>query len=85
MSHGFLIPYGSSLKLFSMRGESHSNPPSWFLSSYAFISILAKINLCGGDYLDHLLPDISKENIPAILGGDFQLYNEPFPFDLSEG
>ena len=33
--------------------------------------------------MDHVLKDMKKENIPAMLGGEFQLYNEPFEFDVS--
>ena len=35
--------------------------------------------------MDHLLPDITFENIPAFLNGGLQLYNEPYEFDISPG
>jgi hypothetical protein len=33
--------------------------------------------------MDHLLKDISFDDIPAFLGGGLQLYNEPYIFDTS--
>jgi hypothetical protein len=31
--------------------------------------------------METLLKDVDYDNIPALLGGGFQLYNEPFTFD----
>jgi hypothetical protein len=47
----------------------------------AIHSTLAKISLSGSDYMETLLKDVDYDNIPALLGGGFQLYNEPFTFD----
>ncbi len=44
---------------------------------------LAKIQMCGSDYMEQLLKEMTIENVPAVLGGDFQLYNEPIEFDVS--
>jgi hypothetical protein len=33
--------------------------------------------------MDHLLNDIAFEDIPAVLGGGLQLYNEPYVFNIS--
>lgn len=46
---------------------------------------IAKINLCGSDYMDVLLKDMTIENIPERLGGKFKPYNEPYAFDTSPG
>lgn len=54
-------------------------------STSSSISTLAKINLCGSDYKEHLLKDITMENIPKAFGGEFELYNEPYKFNLTEG
>lgn len=43
----------------------------------------AKFEFSGYDYMNSLLKDISIENIPACLGGQFDLYNEPYTFDTS--
>jgi hypothetical protein len=45
----------------------------------------AKFAFSGTDYMESLLQDMSIENIPARFGGQFQLYNEPLEFDVSEG
>jgi hypothetical protein len=46
---------------------------------------IAKINLCGHNYMNVLLEDMTIENIPERLGGKFKMYNEPFEFDRSVG
>jgi hypothetical protein len=46
---------------------------------------IAKINLCGHNYMNVLLEDMTIENIPERLGGKFKLYNEPYEFDKSVG
>ena len=33
--------------------------------------------------MESLLKEMTIENVPAAIGGDFQLYNEPFEFDVS--
>lgn len=43
----------------------------------------AKFEFSGYDYLASLQKDITIENIPTCLGGEFELYNEPFTFDTS--
>jgi hypothetical protein len=57
---------------------------SSILSPLSLYSTLAKINLCGSDYMSQLLKEIDYEYIPAAVGGGLQLYNEPYTFDLSE-
>jgi hypothetical protein len=47
-------------------------------------STIAKISLCGSNYMDVLLEEMSIENIPELLGGRCKAYNEPYTFDLSE-
>lgn len=47
-------------------------------------SILQKVAMCGTSYMSTLLDDFLLENIPECIGGKFRLFNEPFPFDLSE-
>jgi len=40
--------------------------------------------MCGTDYMPVLLEEITIDNIPERLGGNFKLYNEVFVFDRSE-
>jgi hypothetical protein len=72
-------------------GKSHMiNVPSIFNAMWYFLKQIvdeasqAKFEFSGHDYLSALEKDISIENIPACLGGEFELYNEPFEFDVSE-
>lgn len=44
---------------------------------------MAKIGLCGSTFMPLLLEDMTIENIPESLGGQFKLYNEPYEFDRS--
>ena len=46
---------------------------------------MAKIDLCGTNFMPLLLEDMELENIPKSLGGGFVQFNEYFAFDLSEG
>lgn len=40
--------------------------------------------MCSTDYMPALLEEITIDNIPERLGGNFKLYNEVFVFDRSE-
>ena len=57
----------------------------YFLSLHVYCSTIAKINLCGGNYMPVLLEDMTIDNIPERLGGKFTPYNERFEFDRSVG
>jgi hypothetical protein len=35
--------------------------------------------------MDHLLHEITLENIPEKIGGKFRLFNEPFEFNTKPG
>lgn len=35
--------------------------------------------------MDNLLKEMTLDNIPAAVGGPFQLYNEPFAFNTAPG
>ena len=39
--------------------------------------------MCGADYMDSLLKEMTMDNVPVALGGNFDLFNEPFEFDVS--
>lgn len=58
--------------------------PAHPVSSYSHFSTLAKINLCGNDYMTHLEGDMDIENIPTLMGGKFDLYNEPYYFNTQK-
>jgi hypothetical protein len=68
----------------------HVNVPWIFKASWSFIKkfldedIISKIQISSSNYMDVLLEGISMENIPASIGGKFELYNEPFEFDRSK-
>lgn len=71
-------------------GKSHMiNVPTLFSTMWYFLKQIldeptqAKFEFSGYDYLTALQKDISLENIPACLGGEFELYNEPYDFDVS--
>jgi hypothetical protein len=36
-------------------------------------------------YRSTLLLEVTDENLPVSLGGQFKLYNEPYEFDMSHG
>eukprot|EP00601_Ochromonadales_sp_CCMP2298_P025263 CAMPEP_0173284176 /NCGR_PEP_ID=MMETSP1143-20121109/7877_1 /TAXON_ID=483371 /ORGANISM="non described non described, Strain CCMP2298" /LENGTH=504 /DNA_ID=CAMNT_0014222123 /DNA_START=9 /DNA_END=1524 /DNA_ORIENTATION=- len=57
----------------------------YFIKGFLDEDTIAKINMCGPNYLPVLLEDITFENIPECLGGGFKQYNEAFVFDTSEG
>jgi hypothetical protein len=46
-------------------------------------STLRKINITSTDYMQVLLNGMTMDNIPKMLGGEFDLYNEVFQFDNS--
>eukprot|EP01033_Poteriospumella_lacustris_P014146 gene14146-10099_t len=71
-------------------GKSHMiNVPTLFSTMWYFLKQIldeptqAKFEFSGYDYLNNLQKDIAIENIPTCLGGEFELYNEPFTFDTS--
>jgi len=48
-------------------------------------STIAKFSLYGRDYLSSLSQHVSLANLPPAMGGSFELFNEPFVFDLRPG
>jgi hypothetical protein len=46
--------------------------------------IIAKVSFAGSNYMSTLLRDISIENIPASLGGEYCEQNKRFCFDVTE-
>lgn len=48
-------------------------------------STLSKICFYGSDFMEALQKDIDMASIPAMLGGTYREFNEPFVFDVTEG
>mmetsp|Transcript_25185 Transcript_25185/g.25395 ORF Transcript_25185/g.25395 Transcript_25185/m.25395 type:complete len:327 (+) Transcript_25185:192-1172(+) len=67
------------------------NAPWIFGPVYAFAKLfmapktIAKISLLGHDFLGKLSSDLPKSHVPDFLGGDLSEYNQPTPYDLTEG
>lgn len=46
---------------------------------------IAKVSMNGYNFLEELKKEIPITSIPAHFGGTYEGYNEPFPFDWSDG
>mmetsp|Transcript_966 Transcript_966/g.1550 ORF Transcript_966/g.1550 Transcript_966/m.1550 type:complete len:279 (+) Transcript_966:545-1381(+) len=55
----------------------------YFIKGFLDEDTIAKIGMCGSNYMPVLLEDMPYEAIPERLGGGFKPYNEPYMFDTS--
>eukprot|EP01032_Pedospumella_encystans_P009881 gene9881-11596_t len=72
-------------KCFMINAPFLFNAAWYVIKGFLSPRTLAKVSLMGGNYMNELLEDIEKSQLPAMVGGDFTGFTtyEPYPFDRS--
>uniref|UniRef100_A0A7S3M0V6 CRAL-TRIO domain-containing protein n=1 Tax=Spumella elongata TaxID=89044 RepID=A0A7S3M0V6_9STRA len=72
-------------KCFMINAPFLFNAAWYVIKGFLSPRTLAKVSLMGGNYMNELLQDIDKSQLPAMVGGDFTGFTtyEPYQFDRS--
>jgi hypothetical protein len=57
----------------------------WVIKGWLAARTIEKINVLGSSYLAELTEEVTLQNLPAEVGGEYSKAVEPFVFDLSHG
>jgi hypothetical protein len=57
----------------------------WVIKGWLATKTIEKIGVLGSSYHSALQVDISMDNLPSEVGGNYSKTADAFPFDLSEG